>query len=104
MCNPKKKISEQTKLKQSHRYRKQLWSPGGRGVGGLAEGGKRTKKHKLMVTKESQGCKVHRNTVDNMVITVYTARWVLETSKGTICKVYDCLTTMNTPETNTKQY
>ena len=34
------------------------------------------------------------DTVNNIVIAVCGARWVLEISGGTICKVYDWLTTM----------
>ena len=32
--------------------------------------------------------------VDNIVITMYGARWVLKISGGTLSKIYDCLTTM----------
>ena len=34
------------------------------------------------------------NIINNTVITMYGARWVLEISWGIVCKVYDCLTTM----------
>ena len=37
------------------------------------------KRYRLVVTKESQGCKVqHRNIVNNIVVTMCGARWVLE--------------------------
>ena len=41
---------------------------------------------------------------NNILIILYGARWVLEISEGTLCKVYDCLTTMLTPESNIKQH
>ena len=34
------------------------------------------------------------NVVDNIVITLYGARWVLEISGGALCKMCDCLNTM----------
>ena len=34
------------------------------------------------------------NTVNNIVITTYSARWVLEILGGTLYKVHDCLTTV----------
>ena len=34
------------------------------------------------------------NLVSNITVTMYTARWVLEISRGTLYKVYDCVTTM----------
>ena len=34
------------------------------------------------------------NIVSNIVITTYGARWALNSSGGTLCKVYDCQTTM----------
>ena len=33
------------------------------------------------------------NVVNNIVITMSGARWILEISGGPVCKVYDCLTT-----------
>ena len=44
------------------------------------------------------------NIVNNIVITVCGARWELKILGGTLCKVYDCLTTSWTPETNTDYY
>ena len=32
--------------------------------------------------------------VNNTVTTIYGAKWVLEISGGTLCKVHDCLTAM----------
>ena len=48
--------------------------------GGLRAGerGEGIKKYKLAVTKQLQGCKYSiRNIVDNIVITMYHARWAL---------------------------
>ena len=53
------------------------------------------KKHYLAVTEQSQGCTVqHRDIVSNIVITVYCARWVLDSSGGSLCKLYKSLATM----------
>ena len=43
----------------------------------------------VMDVKSSTG-----NVVNNSVITMYCARWVLELSGGPLCKAHDCLTTM----------
>ena len=42
------------------------------------------------------------NIINNIVITMYGARWLLEISRGPLYKLYDCVTTLLTPETNTK--
>ena len=34
------------------------------------------------------------NIVNNIVTTMYGARWVVEISGGTLCKVHDCLATV----------
>ena len=95
MWDLKNKINEQTKLKRTHRYREQTDScQRGETVGELGDRGKGIK-YKLVVTKESQGCKVqHREYSQYYVITVYGGRWGLEIPGGPHCKVYDCLTTM----------
>ena len=62
---------------------------------GLNEKGKGIKKYRLVVTKICTEVKYSvGNAVSNIVVTMYGARWVLEISEGTLCKVYDCLTTM----------
>ena len=56
---------------------------------------KKEKKYKLVVTKQSQNVQYSvGNIVNNIVITMYGARWVHEILRGLLCKVYDCLTTM----------
>ena len=57
--NPKNKINEQTKLKQTHRHREPIDGCQSQGqVGALGEG---LKKYEWVVTKQSWGCKAqHR--------------------------------------------
>ena len=43
-----------------------------------------------------------KNIANNVVITMYGARWELEISERTLCKIYNCLTSMCIPETNIK--
>ena len=91
-----KNINEQSKQKQIHRYREQIdaWQRGG----GLEEwvtkvSGLRSADWQL--TKQSWECKVqHKKYSQYIVITIHGARWVLEMSGGTLCKVYNCLTTL----------
>ena len=65
----------------------------GRRLGDWVEKVKRF--NKLVVTKRHGNTKYSiGNIVNNIVITMYGARWVLEISGGTLCKVYDCLTIM----------
>ena len=64
-----------TKLKLTQKVN--WWLSEGRRVGGLGE---RTEEVK--------------NPVTNTAVTTCGARWVREILAGTLCKVYDCLTTM----------
>lgn len=65
-----------------------------RGEGGLGERGEAIK-YKLAVTKQSWDVK---DGIGNMVckccVNYVRCRWVLEILRGTLCKVYDCQTTM----------
>ena len=64
-------------------------------VRGLGEKCEEVEKYRLVVTKQLWDVKYSiGNIVGNIVIHVYGARWVLETSGGTLCKLYDYLTTM----------
>ena len=48
----------------------------------------------MVVTKQSRESKESiGNIVNDTVITVGGARWALEVPRGTLCKVYDSLTT-----------
>ena len=60
MWNLKDKTNEQTKQKQTHRYREQTGDcQVGKGLG--AENGEGISKYKLVITKYSRGCEVqHR--------------------------------------------
>lgn len=63
------------------------------GVWELVEKGKGTKKYKSVVTIQSQNVKYSTgNLVSNIVISIYGARWVLELSGGSLCKLHKCLT------------
>ena len=58
-------------------------------VGGLCEKGEGIKKYKLVVTKQSRGCKVqHRDIVSNVVISMCGARWVLDLLGESLHKLY----------------
>ena len=81
MCNLKNKLNEQTELKQTRDTESRLVGARREGVGELGKKAEGSKKYKLAVTKQSQGCEVqHRNIVDNIVVTRCGARWVLEIS------------------------
>ena len=61
MWNLKNKINEQTKQNRLANTENRLMVIRGRGAGVLGEKGEGTKKYRLVVTKQSQGCKVqHR--------------------------------------------
>ena len=61
MWNLKNKIDKQAKLKQTIDTENRLMVARGEGVGGLGEKGEGIKKSKLVVTEQTQGCKVqHR--------------------------------------------
>ena len=95
MWNLKSKINEQRKEKETHKQRDQTDGCQRRKVEGLGEKGEEIEKYKLVVTNQSQGHKYGiRNIVNNIVITMYGARQVLEISRESLSKVYDCLTTM----------
>ena len=56
MWNLKNKINKQNFVEtDSQIQRTDCWLPDGRGNEGLGEKGQRTKKYKLVVTKQSQG-------------------------------------------------
>ena len=71
----------------------------GRRVGGLGENGERVKKYKLVITN-SHGDVMYsiENTVDNVVITMYRARWVL------IVNCMNVYALCCSPKTNIKYY
>ena len=67
----------------------------GEGFGEVGEKGEGIKKHKWVVIRYNRDAKhCIGTTVNNIVITMHGARWGLETARRTLCKVYDCLTTM----------
>ena len=69
--------------------------PEERGSGGLGERGEGINKYKLVLQNGHRGVTYSiGNIVKNIMITMYGARWVLKILGGTLCKVYDCLTTM----------
>ena len=97
MWNLKNKINEQTKQKQTYRYREQT---GGCQMGGMREDWmkkvKRLRSTKWQLQNSHGDVKYSvENTVINVVITVYGARWVwvVEILGGSLCKIYDYLTT-----------
>ena len=73
---------------------------------GLGENHEGIEKYKLAVTKESQGVQVQHREHNNIAITMYGARWVLETLErkehSVKCIIVQLLCC--TLETNTKQY
>ena len=71
-------------------------------AGGLGEKGEGTKKYKWQLQKSHGDGKYSTGDIVNNIITLYGARRALETSGGTLCKVYDCLTLCCPPETNKK--
>ena len=80
MWNLKNNINEQTQQKQTDRYREQTdGCQRGKAVGGLGEKGEDIKKYRLVVIKQSWEVKNSiGNTVNNIVITMYGPRCVLE--------------------------
>ena len=83
-----KKINEQTNQKQTHRHREQ--TDGclvGGGFEGLGKNGKGIKKYKLVIAKQSWGYEYSiGNTVNDIVVTMCGAIWVLEILGGPLVK------------------
>ena len=76
MWNLRNKINEQTKQKQTHRYREKTGDcQMGSGVGGLGEKGEEIKKHKLVVKNSHKDVTY---STGNIVITIYSVRWLLD--------------------------
>ena len=62
---------------------------------GLGVDGKGISKYRLPVRKQYGDVKCSvGNTVNNIVVTMFGARWALEILGGSFCKVHGCLTTM----------
>ena len=74
--------------------RQQAKAARGKRAGGLGGKGEGIKQHKLVVLKYSVVTHNIGRIVNNIVLTMYVARWVLEISREILCKVYDHLTTM----------
>ena len=65
------------------------------GCWGLYEKDEVINKYKLLVTKTHRDVKYSTgNTVNDIAITMHSARWVVQILRGTLCKIYSCLTTM----------
>ena len=65
------------------------------GCWGLYEKDEVINKYKLLVTKTHRDVKYSTgNTVNDIAITMHSARWVVQILRGTLCKIYNCLTTM----------
>ena len=79
MWKLRNKRNEQTKQKQTHKYREQT---GGCQMGawwGMVEKSERIEKYKLVVTKQSLGWEYNLGSiVNNILMATYNARWVLE--------------------------
>ena len=69
--------------------------PEARGVWGLGKKGEVIGKYRLVITTQLQDVQHSTGiTVNNIVIAMYGASWVLEISGGPLCKGYDCLATI----------
>ena len=69
--------------------------PEGKGVGEMGGKGEQIKKYKLVITKQSWDVKFSiKNIVNDIVITVDDARSVLALSGESLCKLYNCMTTI----------
>ena len=78
MWNLKNKANEQTKQKRTHGYREQTVVRG-EGAGGRGETGDGTRSTDLSAQNSYKNVTYSiRNTVNNTVMTVLGARWVLE--------------------------
>ena len=65
--------------------------PDGKWLGGKVE---KCKGNRKLQTSHKDVKNSTGNVVDHIVITMYGARWVLELSGGSLCKLYNCLITM----------
>ena len=62
---------------------------------GVCEKGEGITKYKLAVTEYHRDLEYSLgNIVNNVDITMYVARWVLDPLRGSLSKLYECLTTM----------
>ena len=69
-------------MKQTYRYREHFEGFQEGGSWGMGEKGEGIQKYKLAVTQQSWGCKAqYREIVNNIVITMYGVRWVLDLSQ-----------------------
>ena len=92
----KKLFCEQTKQKQTHRCRELTdGCPRGEGLGGWVYKVKGLRSTNQQLQNSHRGVKYSiGNIVNDILITMYGTRQVLEILVGILCKVYDSLTTM----------
>ena len=98
MESKKDKINQQTKQKQTHRYREK--TDGCQMEGGLGNWVKNVKGLRstnwLLQNNHRDVRYSIGNVVNNTVITMYGATWLLDLSGGSLHKLYTCLCTMYT--------
>ena len=96
MWNLKNNINKQNKNRLIDTVNR-LMVPEGRGLGRLGAKGEGIERYRQLQNSHGDVKYSIGNIINNVVITMYDAQWVLEISGGTLYKVYNCEITMLHP-------
>ena len=96
MWNLKNKTNEHTKKEQIHKHKNKLQVIEWGGFEGMGEKGEREEKVQIASYLNSHGDIKYSlcNIANNIVITMYGVRWVLDLSGWSLHKLYKCLITI----------